>query len=470
MEKRLFLALAITFLFFVGYSFFISQYAPQGQPQLQQPITIAAPKEEAPPLTAIEKEPIELAETKMDNFVITYASTGGYIRSIKIRQYDEELIFKDIGFTPADKEKKFSVAISKNALKFTSAGVKKEFLFDGPVITINHSSPSAQEIIIFSNILAPNMLDQRYQEFFYNQNDILHRLGFKKVKPQVLEGIKFAGARDRYYCAALLPHSYDVRWVSNPQEKLLVMDSPPPQISLYVGPQIKKELASYGLSEIIYYGFFHGIGVLVGKLLKFCYLITRNWGLGIMLLSAAIYAILFPFSRKSTQAMKKMQQLQPEVEELKKKHKDNPQKLNKEIMELYKKYKINPLGGCLPLFFQFPIFIALYQVLLRFVELKGAQFLWIKDLTLPDRAFMLPFSLPFIKNYVNILPIFIMILGITQQKISVSSTSSQQKSMGLFFALFIGIIFYNFPSAIVLYWFIQNLLMLIYQYRISQIQ
>ena len=138
-------------------------------------------------------------------------------------------------------------------------------------------------------------------------------------------------------------------------------------------------------------------------------------------------------------------------------------------MELFKKYKVNPLGGCLPLFFQFPIFIALYQVLFRFVELKGASFLWIQDLSLPDRAFALPFKIPFLGNYFNILPILIMIVGLIQQKITTSKASSkEQKSMGLFFSVFLGVIFYNFPSALVLYWFVQNLLTFAYQLRISK--
>jgi YidC/Oxa1 family membrane protein insertase len=166
----------------------------------------------------------------------------------------------------------------------------------------------------------------------------------------------------------------------------------------------------------------------------------------------------------STKAMKRMAEIQPEVEALKKKYKDNPQKLNKEIMDLYKKYKINPLGSCLPMFFQFPIFIALYQVLLRFVELKGVSFLWIKDLTLPDCAFKLPFPPPL--DYVNILPVLIAIVGLFQQKFSTTpSLSKEQKSMGLIFSILMGVIFYNFPASLTLYWFVQNLLTFIYQLR-----
>jgi len=167
--------------------------------------------------------------------------------------------------------------------------------------------------------------------------------------------------------------------------------------------------------------------------------------------------------------MRKMQQIQPEVEELKTKHKDNPKKLQKETIELYRKYKINPLGGCLPLFFQIPVIMAFYQVVYRFVELKGASFLWIKDLSSPDRFAELPFPAPV--NYLNLLPILLMCMGILQQKITTSSsTASQQKSMGLFFAVFIGIIFYGFPAALTLYWLIQNIFTLSYQTRLSRAQ
>ena len=137
-------------------------------------------------------------------------------------------------------------------------------------------------------------------------------------------------------------------------------------------------------------------------------------------------------------------------------------------MQLYKEYKINPLGGCLPMFFQLPIIFALYQVFLRSFELKGAHFLWIQDLSAPDRAFKLPFPPP--ADYLNILPIIIVILGLIQQKFMTASStgSSEQKSMGLFFSVFMGVIFYKFPSCLVLYWLMQTSLTLIYQIRISR--
>jgi YidC/Oxa1 family membrane protein insertase len=170
--------------------------------------------------------------------------------------------------------------------------------------------------------------------------------------------------------------------------------------------------------------------------------------------------------------MKEMQILQPKIEALRKELKDNPQKLNKEIMELYKEHKVNPLGGCLPLLLQMPIFFALYQALIRSVALRGAHFLWIKDLSSPDKAFVLKNSIPFLGNQVNILPILMAIGMYVQQKISMAKTTGdaaqQQKMMTIIMPVMFGVIFYQMPSGLVLYWFVNSLLMLSYQFRINR--
>ena len=165
--------------------------------------------------------------------------------------------------------------------------------------------------------------------------------------------------------------------------------------------------------------------------------------------------------------MRRIQEIQPHIEKLRKVHKDNPQKLNKELAGIYKEYKINPLGGCLPLLVQMPIFIALYQGLIRSIELKGANFLWIKDLSNPDFV-RIPFSLPFLGNEIHILPLLMVGAMFFQQKISTKSTivaskeqQQQQKFMLIFFPLFFGFLFYNFPSGLVLYWLTTTVLMVI---------
>jgi len=162
--------------------------------------------------------------------------------------------------------------------------------------------------------------------------------------------------------------------------------------------------------------------------------------------------------------MNQMKKLQPHIQKLRDQHKDNPQKLQKETMELYKQYGVNPLGGCLPLLLQMPIFIALYQALIRSVELKGAHFLWIRDLAKPD-AVHIPFTLPFLGDHINILPILMLLMMVVQQKLSQGATAavtqeqaSQQKMMMIVMPVFFGFLFYNMPSGLVLYWLTNTIL------------
>lgn len=473
-EKRLIFALVITFAFFLFYSRFL----PQQKPSEQQITTQATEQQEVvlertPTLSVDVQEPAETEQAIMDNYVITFVPRGGYIKTLKSTKYDDVLNFQDIGITQADIDTDFDVSVIGNKIIFKDRNkTVKEFEFNGHEITIRYKPSQRSSMIVFSNPLSTNMLDQRYQECFMEKEDVIRRMGLKKVKDIKESNITFAGFRDRYFCASLLPGNYDIDFNLKGTNVYAQVINPSDTIKIYVGPQSTDILKQYGLEGVISFGFFHIVGIALLNLLKFFYSITKNWGISIILLSASAYGILFPFTAKSTKAMKKMQQVQPEVEEIKKKYKDNPQKMNKEIMELYKKYKLNPLGGCLPLFFQFPVFISLYQILLRFVQLKGASFLWIKDLSLPDRLMVFPggFKLPVLgTEYFNLLPILVMTLGIIQQKITTSaSTAGDQKKIGLFFAVFLGFIFYNFPSALVLYWFVQNFLTLIYQYRISR--
>jgi YidC/Oxa1 family membrane protein insertase len=222
---------------------------------------------------------------------------------------------------------------------------------------------------------------------------------------------------------------------------------------------------------VIHYGFFDFIAQTLLGLLGFLYKLAHNWGWAIVLLSIFIYLVLFPLSLKQMRSMKQMQALQPRLEELKKTHKDNPQKLNKEVMELYRQNKVNPFGGCLPLIMQIPIFFALYQALIRSVALKGAHFLWIKDLSEPDRLFTFSKSLPVIGNEINILPLVMAVGMFLQQKISMAASPSgtsqeQQKMMMLLFPVMFLFIFYKMPAGLNIYWCLNSTLMLLYQWQI----
>jgi YidC/Oxa1 family membrane protein insertase len=237
---------------------------------------------------------------------------------------------------------------------------------------------------------------------------------------------------------------------------------------IYVGPNDMTAMTAFDptAEQIIHYGVFHFIGRILLHGLHMFYRLTHNYGIAIMLLAFFISLIMMPLTRKSLHSMKEMQKIQPETEQIRKQFSDNPQKMNKEIIELYKRHKINPVGGCLPMLLQMPIFFSLYQVLLRSVELKGAQFLWINDLSAPDAAFALPHTLPIIGSHIHILPILMAIAMAVQQRLSQgggAKMSDQQRMMAGIMPIMFGLIFYNMPSGLVLYWFTNTLFMLAIQ-------
>lgn len=348
------------------------------------------------------------------------------------------------------------------------------------------SSPlllSPQIILGRMNLSVKNN-QSRYQDVVLGGKEKTIHLAAGKVFSQ--QEVKFIGFRDQYFCAIIEPveiaASAYVKKITPEESEVGIMSNvgnlnPGSQIGhsyrIYLGPQDLKVISSFSSdwTNIIYFGTFDFIAQLLLQLLGFFYSIVHNWGLALITLSIAVYFLLFPLSIKQMRSMKEMQVLQPKIEALRKELKDNPQKLNKEIMELYKEHKVNPLSGCLPLLLQMPIFFALYQALIRSVALRGAHFLWIKDLSSPDKLFVFKNSLPFLGNQVNILPILMAIGMFVQQKISMAKATGdaaqQQKIMSILMPIMFGVIFYQMPSGLVLYWFVNSILMLMYQFRIN---
>jgi YidC/Oxa1 family membrane protein insertase len=301
------------------------------------------------------------------------------------------------------------------------------------------------------------------------------------------EDIQFFVLRDRYFCAIITPVANDCKgFIKNMQNRetelglsfdinLAPREEKEFVFKVYLGPQESQLLASLNpqWAAIIHYGRFDTISRGLLKVLEFFNKIVGNWGLALIILSIAVYFLLYPLTLKQLRSMKKMQELQPLIEQLRKEYKNNPQRLNKEIMELYRREKVNPLGGCLPFVLQIPIFFALYQGLIRFFPLKGAHFLWIKDLSEPDRLFILPRALPFLGNEVNLLPIFMAGIMFFQQKFTqnpaaTTSAAEQQRIMSIIFPFLFGAIFYRMPSGLVLYWTVNTVLMLLNQVWISR--
>jgi len=184
-----------------------------------------------------------------------------------------------------------------------------------------------------------------------------------------------------------------------------------------------------------------------------------SYGIAILLLTVIIRVIFWPLTHKGTESMQRMQALQPQIKELKEKYKDNPQRMQQETMALYKENKVNPMGGCLPMFVQIPVFIALFGVLRSAIELRFSKFLWIRDLSEPENLFagMIP-----VVGSLNILPILMAATMMWQQKLTPSGAGDpqQQKMMAIMMPCMMLFFFYGMPSGLVLYWTTSQVLMI----------
>lgn len=206
---------------------------------------------------------------------------------------------------------------------------------------------------------------------------------------------------------------------------------------------------------------------LIFTFMVWMYKVIPNYGVVIILLSGLTKLIFHPLTQKSMKSMREMQLLQPEINALRERYKNEPEKLNRALLQLYKERGINPLGGCLPLLLQMPVFISLFNVLSRTIELRRAPFvLWIKDLSTPDVIAHLPFSLPFIGNAISLLPILMGIAMFIQQKMT--TTDPKQAAMTYAMPVIFTVMFFKFPSGLVLYWLVNNVITIGHQYLMTR--
>ncbi|WP_029914436.1 membrane protein insertase YidC [Pelobacter seleniigenes] len=227
--------------------------------------------------------------------------------------------------------------------------------------------------------------------------------------------------------------------------------------TFYAGPKMYEDLAVSGnkFEEVIHFGFFHPLAKPLMVILKFFYGFLGNYGFSIILLTICIKLLFWPLTQKSYKSMKGMQKLQPEMKRLRDKFGSDKQRLNQEMMKFYKDHKVNPLGGCLPMVIQIPVFFALYRVLLGSIELRHAPFiLWITDLSAKDPYYVTP-----------------LIMGVTmflQQKMTPTNMDPTQAKIMLLMPVVFTFMFLNFPSGLVVYWLVNNLLTILQQYLIKR--
>jgi YidC/Oxa1 family membrane protein insertase len=242
------------------------------------------------------------------------------------------------------------------------------------------------------------------------------------------------------------------------------------RLSLYIGAKDVATLEQVGhrLERTIDLGYFSFIGFPLLWAMRLSHTLTGNYGIDIILLTVVIKILFLPLTQKSFETMRAMQKLQPQMAKLREQHKDDQEALNKEMMELYRRHKVNPFGGCVPMLLQFPVFIGLYQALMNAVELRHAPFfLWIDDLSAPDRLGSI--QLPFVEHAgIPVLTVFMGASMLAQQWMTPPAGDPAQQRVMMLMPLLFTFVFVNFPSGLVLYWLVNNVLTIAQQYYISR--
>lgn len=283
-------------------------------------------------------------------------------------------------------------------------------------------------------------------------------------------GMKWVGYGSPYFCNIMVPDDngtyYGTAEMSNKEVPAIFLKSPlvdampgtvyQYRIENYIGPKATDQLekAPGNIINIIDYGFFHIIAAPLFKLLKFFHEYLHSWGLAIIALTILIKILFYPLTRSSFQSMDKMKKVQPEVNDIRAKYKDDPQKMNKEVWDVYRKHKVNPMGSCFPMLLQIPVFFALYRVLYAAIELRHASFLYIPDLSAFDPYY--------------ISPILMGASMLLQQQMTPMMGDPKQAQVMKLMPIIFTVMFIYFPSGLVIYWLVNNVITIGQQYMIKR--
>ncbi len=319
-------------------------------------------------------------------------------------------------------------------------------------------------------------------------NNKLEEIAVKKIKKKdVYPGkLKWIGIQGRYFLSAIMPsEAIDASMHLSDRDDILQNTYVQPELTilpdqqhvfkykLFFGPKSMAVLKSvdYDLIKAVNFGMFDILAKPCVYIMNFIYKFIPNYGVAIIILTLLSKILLWPLGNKSYKSMAQMKKIQPLMAEIKEKYKGDKKKMNEEMMGLYKTYKVNPLGGCLPMVVQIPVFFALYRMLYGAIELRHAPFIWwINDLSAPDRLFRFNFSIPFMQPPYGI-PVLTIIMGVTmfiQQKMSPPAGDPTQAKMMMLMPVVFTVIFINFSSGLVLYWLINNVISLVQQYYIQK--
>lgn len=321
-------------------------------------------------------------------------------------------------------------------------------------------------------------------------NNKLENIAIKKIKDKnTYTGmLKWVAVQDRYFMESIIPQTTDVeagmhlfqkenRQLETQYRQPVSVIPPGTQqrfeYQLFLGPKSIRILKQFGfdLDKAVNFGWFDFIAKPCLWLMNQLYRLIPNYGVDIIILTLFIKILLWPLGTKSYKSMNEMKKLQPLMTDLREKYKHDKKKMNEEVMALYRVYKINPMGGCLPMVAQIPVFFALYRMLYEAIELRHAPFVgWINDLSAPDRLFNFNFSIPFMEPPYGI-PVLTIVMGasmLLQQKMTPMPGDPMQAKMMMFMPIIFTFIFINFSSGLVLYWLVNNILSMSQQYYITK--
>ncbi len=341
-----------------------------------------------------------------------------------------------------------------------------KYLVDLDVSLLNLSNRDIKEEIVLSWKARPGT-SEKANRFSFSGPVALVNGELEEVKVDKLDeertyrgGVKWAGYEDKYFISSIIPAEFEnvnLR-MSKPSTDIVSVDiiksidlrhgeKASYRYTFYSGPKDLDRLKSAGsdLQKALNFGWFDVIAKPLLIFLKYINEFTHNYGVAIILLTVVIKILFFPLTHKSYKSMKDMQKVQPLMLKIREKYKNDRETLNKETMALYRTHKVNPLGGCLPMILQIPVFFALYKALLGSIELRHAPFLlWINDLSAKDPYYITP-----------------IVMGATmfiQQKMTPTVGDPTQAKMMLLMPIVFTFMFLNFPSGLVIYWLVNNVL------------
>ena len=428
---------------------------------------------DSPPLEMIRQGargelPLEV-RIEGKNFVISDANILYEVRGNNLSVYDKEKASLEFRGKTAD-----GIPISKT---FSFSGQTYGMTIDLKIDGVPQDTSSLA--LLWTHALDHTQQNQSYGEpgpvalvgrkFIYETNSSVE----KKERLIGPDRVRWAGYANTYFLSAMIPPEGDTdsllfSVVDGTVETKLTIPWSQQLVTytIYVGPKEFTALNAVdpSLDRAIDFGWSHFIARPLLSLLQLSHSFTGNYGIDIILLTILVKLAFFPLSTKSFKSMNEMKKIQPQLEQLREQYKDDREKLNKEMMELYRRNSINPLGGCLPMLVQLPVFIGLYQAFMHSIELRQAPFFgWIQDLSRPDRLGTV--SLPFVEP--PGIPVLTILMGGTmliQQAMTPATGDPAQQKIMMIMPLIFTVMFINFPAGLVLYWLVNNILSIAQQF------